>query len=349
MIGARDWGCYATRMVGVRNPLLAVILAALSGCTDSFEAEGCMVVAEDATTCPARKDVAPTSLSSDYVTCGSGNEIADVNGEGAVKTIYPRRFPSNQTLAETACCYPVTIVRHGSEGRCGTVGRPFFERGELRSARLSERSVAPNEPSARATAWSRAGAGEHASVAAFARLALELMALGAPTSLLREVQRAALDEVGHAETCWEFARRFGLHVEVGAFPFTSNIDPNITYHTLAVTTAREGCLTETLGAHLLAIAAAEASEPEVKGALERMAREEAEHAALAYRVVAWAMRRAGAGAKAAVREVLSNARVELDLEELALRANVDVMKLQSALERGLIEVVRPATAALFAA
>ena len=335
-------------MGGAKNPLLVAILAALSGCTDSFEGQGCMIVPADTAACPARKDVNPKSLSHDRVSCEDAEEIVEINGEGALTEQTRQLVPSQQSVTETACCYPVTIVRHDVNGECKTAGRPFLERGEPRLAALLERSSAPSDTSRRARAWALAGAAEHGSVAAFARLALELMALGAPTSLLTAVQRAGLDEVRHAETCWELARHFGLHVEVGPFPLSSTLELNRSYHALAVATAREGCLSETLGAHLLAAAAAEAPEPDVKSALARMALEEAEHAALAYRIVAWACSRADANTRTAVRTVFDTAPLELELNELALRANIDVCKLQRALQEGIVDVVRPATAALFA-
>ena len=42
--------------------------------------------------------------------------------------------------------------------------------------------------------WTRAAQMEHASVAAFSRFSLQLLAVGAPPSLLEDAHRAALDE-----------------------------------------------------------------------------------------------------------------------------------------------------------
>jgi hypothetical protein len=203
---------------------------------------------------------------------------------------------------------------------------------------------------ARAAAWARAGAAEHASVAAFARLALELMAVGAPTELLRDVHQAALDEVGHAESAWELARHFGgEHVEPGPFPFTAPVNVSVTLAELARAAAREGCLGETLGAHLAAAAAELAPETAVKAVLSVIAAEEARHAVLSYRIVAWALRVGGEAVKAAVREAFATPWPEADVEELALQANVDVSALQRAAGEGIASVLEPATAALLAA
>jgi hypothetical protein len=172
------------------------------------------------------------------------------------------------------------------------------------------------------------------------------MALGAPTRLLSEANRAALEEVAHAETCWAFARSLGLDVEAGAFPFGERLELDVPLETLAAATVREGCIAELLGAHLLARAADLATEADVKGALEQMAREEARHAVLAFRIVAWALARGGASVRASVRESFENTRFKPDLGELALRANVDVGSLRRALNQGVEEVLRPAIAAL---
>jgi hypothetical protein len=344
------------------HPLLVAILVALPGCTESYEGEACMNVSlyEDKP-CPSRHDVSPDDLSIGEG-CKSGPcEIVEVNGEG---TRYERPIsgpdpqgpggsvgpqPPRPVVMEAVCCYPVTIVDHDQEGAGATPGRPYYDGGKQRSAPLLQRGSAALAPGARAVAWAQAGAGEHASVAAFSRLVLELMALGAPTALLSEAHQAALDEIRHAETCWEFARSLGLNVEVGAFPFVESLELDVTHEELAAATVRDGCVAETLGALLLDSAARATAETDVRCALEQMAREEARHAVFAYRVVAWALTRGGVRVRAAVREAFESARFEPDLHELALRANVDVEILRGALNQGIAEVLQPAKSALLAA
>jgi hypothetical protein len=46
---------------------------------------------------------------------------------------------------------------------------------------------------------------EHASVAAFARFTLDLLALGAPADLVQSAQQALGDEIAHAELCFGLA------------------------------------------------------------------------------------------------------------------------------------------------
>src|SRR4051812_39178148 len=59
--------------------------------------------------------------------------------------------------------------------------------------------------------WTRAAQMEHASVAAFSRFSLQLLAVGAPPSLLQDAHRAALDEITHAELCFSLATSYAGH------------------------------------------------------------------------------------------------------------------------------------------
>src|SRR5205814_7790511 len=59
-----------------------------------------------------------------------------------------------------------------------------------------------------AAAWLRDALEEHASVAAFARLTMHLLSVGAPPELIIESQRASLDEVRHARACFALASRY---------------------------------------------------------------------------------------------------------------------------------------------
>ena len=78
-----------------------------------------------------------------------------------------------------------------------------------------ERNAAP---AGLADQWRENGKTEHASVAAFARLTLDLMALGAPPALIADVQKDALDEIRHAELCFSLAHALdGQPVSPAAF------------------------------------------------------------------------------------------------------------------------------------
>jgi uncharacterized protein YdbL (DUF1318 family) len=326
----------------MRSSLLVSIVAALSACTSSHHGQGCMNVSPETKTCPPGKDVRPEQLFLRNE-CGDDLEIVDVDSDGTLEPL------GGETGSEQpVCCYTVRITDSNPMGQC-SIGRPYREGGVSRRAEV--RSVAVDvTPSERAAAWERAGAEEHASVAAFARLSLQLMAHGAPGELLRDVHRAALDEVGHAERCWDMARRLGSSSSgAGPFPFGANVAVDVTLAELARDAVREGCLGETLGAHLAAVAAELAPEREVRAELAAIAREEAEHAVLSYRIVAWALAVGGSEVRAAVVAAFATPWPEADLAELALRANVDETLLRRAAAEGIVEVLRPARDQLLAA
>ncbi|MFO0555318.1 MAG: hypothetical protein U0271_43480 [Polyangiaceae bacterium] len=109
-----------------------------------------------------------------------------------------------------ACCYEWTIPCPG--------GRPLIVEGAPRIADTTVSSgwSAPGaalvlatleavERSALATHFAREAAYEHASVASFARVTLSLLAAAAPTELILDTQRAALDEVRHARAMFAVA------------------------------------------------------------------------------------------------------------------------------------------------
>ncbi len=143
--------------------------------------------------------------------------------------------------------------------------------------------------------WLREAAHEHASIASFALLALDLVALGAPPELLREVTNAALDEIRHAEIAFALASTYGRR-SLGPSPLAVPPRPRCaTPGDLALDTYRSGCVAETVAAALAGEAAAGAS-PLLATILRGIAADEQRHAALSWRVTAWALRRGSAGA-----------------------------------------------------
>jgi hypothetical protein len=67
--------------------------------------------------------------------------------------------------------------------------------------------------------WQADALMEHASIASFARFGLQLLALGAPARLVRDAQRAGLDEIRHAEQAFSIASRLaGRVIGPGALP-----------------------------------------------------------------------------------------------------------------------------------
>ena len=152
-----------------------------------------------------------------------------------------------------------------------------------------------------AAEWARDGQFEHASIASFGRFALELLALGAPPQLVEGAHRAALDEVRHAQLCFGIASVYaGTPLGPGPLPIDERAFSRFDLVSAARAAVLEGCIGETL-ATVEAERAAELAEPRaVRDALIVIAREESEHAALAYRFISWAVTQGGADVRAAV-------------------------------------------------
>ena len=149
---------------------------------------------------------------------------------------------------------------------------------------------------------------EDAAVSAFAILAAELRAHGAPKSLTRSCLVARADEVRHAREVGDLARAFGVappRAEVGP----SRVRPLVE---IAIENAIEGCVRETFGALVGAWQGEHARDYRVRATMKRIARDEARHAALGWRIHDWAMTRLDASEKARVREAMSLAIDELE-------------------------------------
>lgn len=138
-----------------------------------------------------------------------------------------------------------------------------------------------------ADAWANDARFEHASIASFAKLSLELLALGAMAELVAASHRAALDEVEHARLCFALASRYAAEpIGPGALDLGSSVALATTLERIAAAAVVEGCVGETLGA-IEAAEAARARDPIVARALRVIAEDEAKHAELSRRVVAW--------------------------------------------------------------
>jgi hypothetical protein len=132
---------------------------------------------------------------------------------------------------------------------------------------------------------------EHASIAAFARFSLQLLALGAPPDLVAAAAAAMADETRHAELCFELASRYGAR-DCGPGPLAlEGAFEAVDLGSIVELVLEEGCIGETSAALEARWAAEAASEPPVREVLERIAADEERHAALAFRFVAWALAR----------------------------------------------------------
>ena len=200
----------------------------------------------------------------------------------------------------------LSVVEISDHPACASVvpGRPLHIGGLARVAPLTVRDdwqctsspARPDDDALRrqlAALWSRDAALEHASVAAFARHALELLALAAPPELLSEIARAQLDEIEHARLCFALASAHAGQALGPAGLALDELGRERIGDPLAV--AQElfvsGCLNETFAALEAARAAELAEDPAVIDVLVQIADDEARHAALAWRTLAWLVER----------------------------------------------------------
>ena len=154
-------------------------------------------------------------------------------------------------------------------------------------------------PAAVAAAWRTNGLTEHASVAAFARLAIELMELGAPASLVAAAHSDAQDELRHTQLCFSLARAIdGRNLEPQAVqvpPARYRWAPrSLRLAHLAVESVVDGALNEGMSARVLAaLGKADGLLPEARAVVTDIARDEARHAAHAQHVVRWCLEEGG--------------------------------------------------------
>jgi len=225
---------------------------------------------------------------------------------GEVGHLSPIETTSKRKDDPTMCCYvSFSNCQRRYGGRRGgrvMIGRPLRdEDGQWITANAIESSAWTREPAERtahdardenealATFFANGAALEHASVAEFARLSLALLALGAPPDLVEDAHRAAIDEIAHAKTCFSLASRFSGR-DVG--PAALDVSRASREHTIA-SVARDalvdGCLGEAAASIELRAMARDARAADVADALSSMADDEERHAALAWRIVRFAM------------------------------------------------------------
>ena len=200
----------------------------------------------------------------------------------------------------TFVCGPVWVDRSCcvvADVEFAVVGRPLQVGAEARVAPAVGRhgwvaatpvGVPSDERRAEvALAWTRLGLAEHASVAAFARVTLELLALGAPADLVADAARAMSDEIAHARACFGIASAW-TGAPVGPGPLdTRGIVPAHSAEAVLIDTLASGCVAETIASAEAAVAASLCEDPALARILREIADDEARHAALAWRIARW--------------------------------------------------------------
>ena len=154
-------------------------------------------------------------------------------------------------------------------------------------------------PQGLAEQWRENGRTEHASVAAFARLTLDVMALGAPPSIVAAANLDALDEIRHTEACFGLASSLDGKLESpGPFPEAQAVatlprSRTLALAKLAVTSLVDGALNEGVSARIAAKLSRRCRHAEMVKVLKQIAADEGRHAAHGWDVVEWCLQEGG--------------------------------------------------------
>lgn len=194
---------------------------------------------------------------------------------------------------------------------------------------------------------------EHASIASFAVFTLELLAVGAPPSLVADAQAAAVDEIAHARDTFAAAAAFGGS-EVGPGPLPiAGIAPKSDLAAIVATCVRDGCIGETVASLVAAEQARRARLPGLREMLARIAEDEARHAELAWRFVAWALASGDAAVRVAVASAFEGAAptgpevpADIDLPAWEAHGRLSAETYAATVRAAMEDVIRPCAAAL---
>lgn len=262
---------------------------------------------------------------------------------------------------DAGCCYVLTGENY--------IGRPFFVEGAVRraTAEVGTGWAVRADPDvsrldletrrALADVYTREAMAEHASVASFARFALQCLSCGAPAELVRGAQQAALDEVAHTELALGLAAAYGgSELRPGRLDVRGALDGDLDVLQVAESVAREGAIAETVSALLVAAARDAAEDPCVRAILARVASEELEHALLAWKYLRWAVEQGGEPMHAALEPIFASAHTQVGFgsvtrlsgDERAMRAHgyLPITERRAVAEQALVQLVAPAAQAL---
>jgi hypothetical protein len=297
--------CQQGAVMGGPDPVLSICL---SGCVVDADCGAGNICACGYPSSPTGGVCEPSECQTDD-DCQPGYLCASYRG-GCAGDGFACQTP-NDTCTYEMCtglqsCKPVGAADGHRECQGVPVcGRPFLVEAMPRIAPVTAGSAwqcplgpAPrlehltqSERAEQAAHWTRMGQMEHASIAAFARFSLQLLALGAPPELIESCNAALADETAHTRLCFQLASAYaGEWLSPGPLDVTGSVNVTALADVVDLVLA-EGCLGET-GAALEALELADAAnDPVIREAYARIARDEERHAALAFRFLRWALAR----------------------------------------------------------
>jgi hypothetical protein len=205
-----------------------------------------------------------------------------------------------------SCALSEALLGRSCLRNMSSCGRPFLVEGVARlaasasSASWLARRASPDatqlDAGARAALahhWTAIARMEHASVAAFARFILELLAAGAPAELVCSAQSALGDEIEHARLCFDLASAYArTAIGPGALS-TQGVLADTGLPATVSAAIHEACIGETLAAAEACEALADATDPAVRQVLVKIVRDESAHAELGWKFLQWALASGG--------------------------------------------------------
>lgn len=262
------------------------------------------------------------------------------------------------------CCY-TAIYREKLGAPDCVVGRPFVREEKNLVAELKEADHSSWKEGTQiddvieyGTAVEREFAGEfylqvaryeHASVASFNRFALELIQFGAPPELLRLAQKAATDEIRHAQSSFSIANRL-LKTKLQPGTLDINVEFHTNFRDFAAAILEEGAIQETIASLIAAEQLRVCKDAAISKYLQEVVLEEAEHAELAYASLRWCIEIGGEEIKDLIRERLEQEFVfsfsQFPVEAIEVLGLPSQDMVQATIDRGLRRVIIPSLRSL---
>lgn len=129
---------------------------------------------------------------------------------------------------------------------------------------------------------------EHASIASFSRVVMQLLAMGAPPNLVHQANQALADEIRHAELCFELANaHLNQTIEPGKLSVHDCMQGQLSPVAIAMGCFEEACLGETQAFLEASEAARHCQAPYIRSVLEQIAKDERAHAIFGWRMLGW--------------------------------------------------------------
>jgi hypothetical protein len=248
-----------------------------------------------------------------YAVCRSASDTCRADGQCNGGQCSPVGLDTEFGCRTPDCAIGRPMIVEGVARTSSAAARLDWLAGDAASALPPIEGIPPATARAVAEHWTRVAALEHASIGSFARFSLQLLALGAPPTLLVEAQRAATDEIAHAQTAYAIASHFaGRAVGPGTLPDAGAAIPT-DRASFVRALVEEACVGETIGAAEAGALAEVAGCASLAHVHRTIADDEQRHAELAWKTLAWVVRFDPSLAAVAL-DAMANARARLVVE-----------------------------------